>query len=132
MHSLSTEGSASERRKSSVVFNKVLEKYEPVENRTQTLEYENIERREFQSTSSSRLSVFSTVSDMSFSRLNMKNKFIFVIIILIMMFFLGVAVGAMIAQSFFCIEDRSQQLHLHKAGYFSKFPDLSFRKKQYH
>ena len=111
MYSLSKEGMDPERRKSSVVFNTVLKKYEPVENGTQTLEDEHFERREFQSPFSSRLSVFSRISDMSFDRLNAKNKCIFIVIIFLMMFFLGVAIGSMIAKSIFCIEDNSNHLY---------------------
>ena len=95
------EGKVSGRRKSSVAFSPALKKYEPVDNVMQTLDNESREWKPFQ-LSSSRLSVFSRFSDVSFHRLNTKSKCIYILLLLMMVFFIGVAVGAMSAKSFLC------------------------------
>ena len=52
--------------------------------------------------SSSRASLFSSVSNMSFNRLDMKNKCYVALMVNAMLFFLGIALGAVFGRGYFC------------------------------
>ena len=95
------EGRISRRRKSSVIFSPVLEQYEPEKNESQILENENQEVISYLLTSSSsRMSIFSRMSEASFQALGANHQCILVIYCLIMAFLMGVAVGAITVKTF--------------------------------
>ena len=107
-------GQISRRRKSSVVFCPVLEKYEPEEIKLPILENENQELRSYLLSSSHRMSIFSRMSEASFQSLGAKYQCILVICSLIMAFLIGVAVGAITVKSFLCSNSSVYQVEERK------------------
>ena len=107
---LQNEEKVSGRRKSSVLFNAVLQKYEPSENEQEFSEKENArkengEKRSFLFPSSSRLSIFSRLSGVSvysFQAMSTKSQYFFLICLLLMVFLMGVIVGAIYVKGFLC------------------------------
>ena len=107
---LQNEERVSGRRKSSVLFNEVLKKYEPSENEQEISENgnakkQNGEKRSLLFPSSSRQSIFSRrsgVSYHSFQALSSKYQYFFLISLLLMVFLMGVIVGAIYVKGFLC------------------------------
>ena len=113
MHFPQNEEKVSGRRKSSVLFNEVLHKYEPSENEQEfsgkeNARKENGEKRSLLFSSSSRLSMFSRLSEVSFrsiysfQALSTKSQYFFLICLLLMVFLMGVIVGAIYVKGFLC------------------------------
>ena len=97
-----SDGQLSKRRKSSVLFSPVLEKYEPEEIESPILENENQELRSYLFSSSFRMSIFSRMSEASFQSLGAKYQCSLIICCLLMAFLIGFSVGAITVKSFLC------------------------------
>ena len=112
------DGQISRRRKSSVLFSQVLEKYEPEEIESPIPENENQEVRSYLFSSSPRMSIFSRMSEASFQSLGAKYQCILIICCLLMAFLIGVAVGAITVTTFLCSNSSVYQVKERKNEIF--------------
>ena len=98
------------RRKSTVLFSSVLEDYEKQENQSFVSEKEDlddhenniVETRSYCYPSSHRMSIFSRISEISFQTLNHKYQCIFLMSAFLIIFLIGLFVGALAVKFFFC------------------------------
>ena len=97
-----------ERRKSSVAFSSVLLDYEKEEmNSNDSYKEEHVNQdgakaETYFFPSGARPSVFSRISEMSFQTLSTKYQYIFVMFSFLMIFFIGIVVGALSVKFVFC------------------------------
>ena len=120
------EGNGFNRRKSSVLFNPILENFEPVdlnqEYGTTIMDNDNendLASISYQFPSSNRSSIFSKISGMSFETISSKYMGFFVFFSYLIIFIMGIMIGALLVNIFISFGSFKGQVYLNRAAFLS-------------
>ena len=99
------------RRKSSVLFNPVLEDFEPVGVSTQSESTEkDLTSVSYHFNSTKRSSIFSRISEMSFQSISTKYQWFFLCCSCFIIFLMGVVIGALLVKVIVCFKSSKGQV----------------------